>query len=191
MKVPIVCTALNGGLLGPLGARPSPEEEWGVLPLRFLSESFRFFFGRIFCEKFCENGKLYVTLQRLRRGAPRLGTTIVLWCNGSTTVFGSVCLGSNPGKTTIREEGNLKAAWPNGFFLLFYRRVVSEFYTGLSRGVYGTISGYGLLFVPTPPHPSIWLVYLCANFAPIAPRQASKGALKGPKFGQNATNKLN
>jgi len=27
VKVPIVCTALNGGLLGPLGARPSPEEE--------------------------------------------------------------------------------------------------------------------------------------------------------------------
>ncbi len=115
----------------------------------------RKFFGRIFCEKFCENGKLYVTLQRLRRGALRLGTTIVLWCNGSTTVFGSVCLGSNPGKTTIREEGNLKAAWPNGFFLLFCRRVVSEFYTGLSRGIYGTISGYGLLFVPTLPRPSI------------------------------------
>ena len=115
----------------------------------------RKFFGRIFCEKFCGNGKLCVTLQRLRRGAPRLGITIVLWCNGSTTVFGSVCLGSNPGKTTIREEGNLKAAWPNGFFLLFCQRVVSEFYTGLSRWVYGTISGYGLLFVTTPPRPSI------------------------------------
>ena len=25
---------------------------------------------------------------------------IVLWCNGSTAVFGSACLGSNPGKTT-------------------------------------------------------------------------------------------
>ena len=25
---------------------------------------------------------------------------IVLWCNGSTTGFGSVCPGSNPGKTT-------------------------------------------------------------------------------------------
>ena len=24
----------------------------------------------------------------------------VLWCNGSTTDFGSVCLGSNPGGTT-------------------------------------------------------------------------------------------
>ncbi|MDE7462541.1 MAG: hypothetical protein K2M88_05200, partial [Muribaculaceae bacterium] len=27
---------------------------------------------------------------------------IVLWCNGSTTVFGSVCPGSNPGKTTLK-----------------------------------------------------------------------------------------
>lgn len=25
---------------------------------------------------------------------------IVLWCNGSTAVFGSACPGSNPGKTT-------------------------------------------------------------------------------------------
>ncbi len=29
-------------------------------------------------------------------------TMIVLWCNGSTAVFGSACLGSNPGKTTQR-----------------------------------------------------------------------------------------
>ena len=28
---------------------------------------------------------------------------IVLWCNGSTAVFGSACLGSNPGKTTQTE----------------------------------------------------------------------------------------
>lgn len=28
------------------------------------------------------------------------GKRIVLWCNGSTAVFGSACLGSNPGKTT-------------------------------------------------------------------------------------------
>lgn len=28
------------------------------------------------------------------------GNRIVLWCNGSTAVFGSACLGSNPGKTT-------------------------------------------------------------------------------------------
>ena len=27
-----------------------------------------------------------------------------LWCNGSTTGFGSVCLGSNPGKSTEKEQ---------------------------------------------------------------------------------------
>ena len=27
-----------------------------------------------------------------------------LWCNGSTTGFGSVCLGSNPGKPTEKEQ---------------------------------------------------------------------------------------
>ena len=32
----------------------------------------------------------------------RLGNRIVLWCNGSTAVFGSACLGSNPGKTTLK-----------------------------------------------------------------------------------------
>ena len=30
----------------------------------------------------------------------RIKHTIVSWCNGSTTGFGSVCLGSNPGETT-------------------------------------------------------------------------------------------
>ena len=29
---------------------------------------------------------------------------IVLWCNGSTAVFGSACLGSNPGKTTKQKR---------------------------------------------------------------------------------------
>ena len=29
---------------------------------------------------------------------------IVLWCNGSTAVFGSACLGSNPGKTTEKSD---------------------------------------------------------------------------------------
>ena len=33
----------------------------------------------------------------------------VSWCNGSTTDFGSVCLGSNPGETT--PEAALKAAF--------------------------------------------------------------------------------
>ena len=31
---------------------------------------------------------------------------IVLWCNGSTAVFGSACLGSNPGKTTEEKESD-------------------------------------------------------------------------------------
>ena len=30
---------------------------------------------------------------------------IGLWCNGSTTGFGSVCLGSNPGRTTLKTMG--------------------------------------------------------------------------------------
>ena len=37
--------------------------------------------------------------KKLRTFAPSL-QDIVLWCNGSTTGFGSVCPGSNPGKTT-------------------------------------------------------------------------------------------
>ena len=32
---------------------------------------------------------------------------IVLWCNGSTTGFGSVCLGSNPGRTTQKKSALL------------------------------------------------------------------------------------
>ena len=39
------------------------------------------------------------------------GVRIVLWCNGSTAVFGSACLGSNPGKTT-----NFKRAFLSPFF---------------------------------------------------------------------------
>ena len=35
---------------------------------------------------------------------------IVLWCNGSTAVFGSACLGSNPGKTTTCESLLIKMA---------------------------------------------------------------------------------
>gem|GEM_PF-4183905 len=33
---------------------------------------------------------------------------IVLWCNGSTPVFGAVCPGSNPGGTTIYKHNLLK-----------------------------------------------------------------------------------
>lgn len=146
----------------------------------FYSAIVKNFFGRIFREKFCGNRELCVTLQRLRREALRLGITIVLWCNGSTTVFGSVCLGSNPGKTTIREEGNLKAAWPNGFFLLFCRRVVSEFYTGLSRG---DIRDYLRLraFVRTDPTPPIYLIGIlvcifCADCAATGIKRGIKRA---------------
>gem|GEM_PF-1071485 len=89
------------------------------LVIFFYSAIVNFFSDGFFAKKFCGNGELCVTLQRLRRGAPRLGTTIVLWCNGSTTVFGSVCLGSNPGKTTHKKEGSPKAEWPNGFLLVF------------------------------------------------------------------------
>ena len=32
---------------------------------------------------------------------------IVLWCNGSTTGFGSVCPGSNPGTTAFLEKNPL------------------------------------------------------------------------------------
>ena len=41
------------------------------------------------------NFALHLVGQCVRVGAP-----IVLWCNGSTTGFGSVCQGSNPCKTT-------------------------------------------------------------------------------------------
>lgn len=36
-----------------------------------------------------------------------------LWCNGSTTGFGSVCLGSNPGKPTEKEQ------WKSAALFLF------------------------------------------------------------------------
>ncbi len=42
---------------------------------------------------------------------------IVLWCNGSTAVFGSACLGSNPGKTTFLVAKSLKNQRFSGFSL--------------------------------------------------------------------------
>ena len=42
-------------------------------------------------------------------------TAIVLWCNGSTTGFGSVCGGSNPPRTTQKRE-TASCCFP--FFLL-------------------------------------------------------------------------
>ena len=38
---------------------------------------------------------------------------IVSWCNGSTAVFGSACLGSNPGETTIEKRFDFES---NRFF---------------------------------------------------------------------------
>ena len=40
---------------------------------------------------------------------------IVLWCNGSTAVFGSACLGSNPGKTTGKVRRNPVIPMPADF----------------------------------------------------------------------------
>lgn len=73
------------------------------------------------------------------------------------------------------------------------------FADGLSRSFIrdylgGDIRDYlGLrAFVRTDPTPPIYLIgILVCNFCADALQQASKGALKGPKFGQNATNKLN
>ena len=56
----------------------------------------------LFCASFLHVKKNILTF------APTLGfdlsKRIVLWCNGSTAVFGSACLGSNPGKTTQKER---------------------------------------------------------------------------------------
>gem|GEM_PF-2138430 len=45
-----------------------------------------------------------------------------LWCNGSTTVFGSVCLGSNPGSPTIHLESSERLTLGAFFFLLIRER---------------------------------------------------------------------
>lgn len=50
-----------------------------------------------FSSKICKNEKIGLTLHRF------LARRTVLWCNGSTTGFGSVCPGSNPGKTTAKK----------------------------------------------------------------------------------------
>ena len=43
---------------------------------------------------------------------------IVLWCNGSTAVFGSACLGSSPGKTTQIKESSINRLTPWFFYTL-------------------------------------------------------------------------
>lgn len=49
----------------------------------------------------------YSTLQEVKWGWYEPQLHIVRWCNGSTTVFGSVCFGSSPGLTTIQEWRNV------------------------------------------------------------------------------------
>lgn len=39
--------------------------------------------------------------------SPTLATFIALWCNGSTTDFGSVCLGSNPSGASQLLDGGI------------------------------------------------------------------------------------
>ena len=51
---------------------------------------------------------------------------IVLWCNGSTAVFGSACPSSNLGKTTFKTGGF-------GFLSFFILRIM------IIRGVFGKI----------------------------------------------------
>ena len=43
---------------------------------------------------------------------------IGLWCNGSTTGFGSVCLGSNPGSPTLEEKTSSDDQWLSELFHL-------------------------------------------------------------------------
>ena len=61
---------------------------------------------------------------------------IVLWCNGSTTDFGSVCLGSNPDRTTNSLEQVMDVMIPYTLVILqiWYTDVVycqSNFPPGL------------------------------------------------------------
>ena len=55
-------------------------------------------------------------------------TAIVLWCNGSTTVFGSVCGGSNPPGTTEKPRPNIWArlfCCQNGTIHKYIKRTTS------------------------------------------------------------------
>ena len=44
---------------------------------------------------------------------------IVLWCNGSTTGFGSVCSGSNPLRTTEKEKQYVNSCFSFSFLIAF------------------------------------------------------------------------
>lgn len=56
----------------------------------------------------------------------------VLWCNGSTTVFGSVCLSSNLGRTTKNEALIIIDYWS---FLFLYRFVSLKIVVKLLQNV--------------------------------------------------------
>lgn len=68
---------------------------------------------------FGKNHKIYYLCTALGTYIGMLEQRIVLWCNGSTAVFGSACLGSNPGKTTqqIRKQLIFNAC---GFFYVYF-----------------------------------------------------------------------
>ena len=57
---------------------------------------------------FGENRRIILPIKKSIVSLPRFsGKSIIMivsWCNGSTAVFGSACLGSNPGETTINRN---------------------------------------------------------------------------------------
>ena len=61
-----------------------------------------------------QNSFVLTRLHNLCIALQKRAMRIVLWCNGSTTGFGSVCLGSNPGRTTQK-----KSALNAGFFCIY------------------------------------------------------------------------
>ncbi len=71
------------------------------------------------------------------------GNRIDRWCNGSTTVFGAVCPGSNPGRSTT------KAPQRRGFFLSGKGRKVRA----TQRSVIPTRSGTTSQPAPKSRHP--------------------------------------
>ena len=65
---------------------------------------------------------MYFALKILLREGLTSGQSILLyrtslgsWCNGSTTVFGTVCLGSNPGRATLKRSSYI---WETFFLWL-------------------------------------------------------------------------
>lgn len=62
----------------------------GEVPFRQTLQLFQINF-RNFTLQICQTKKTII-----------FAPDFVPWCNGSTTVFGTVCLGSNPGGTTFK-----------------------------------------------------------------------------------------